>query len=146
MRPRLQTVALAAIGIADLISTLFFIGAANAAEANPLMARILHFGPAAFVQAKLLLLLVPLVILELARRKHPAFVARAVNAGIVAYVGLYTVGVAHINRPPDPRSLVIPASRQDEIARLRELRGLPPRPRMKLLDRAERQAAQGAGN
>ena len=135
MKPRPQTVALAAIGIADLISTLFFIGIANAAEANPLMSRILQWGPAAFVQAKLLLLIVPLVILELARRRNPIFVARAVNAAIVAYIALYTVGVAHLNRPPDSRLLESGALRHSDLERQRLLMGLPPRPPIDLLHR-----------
>ena len=142
MKPRLQSLALAALGIADLISTLFFIGAANAAEANPLMARILQLGPAAFIQAKLLLLLVPLAILEIARRKNPEFVARAMNAAIVAYVGLYTVGVAHLNRPYDLSHLQSASLNHAEVAHRRVLMGLPPRPPLKALTRA---AAQKAG-
>src|SRR5207249_10249646 len=79
MKPRAQTVTLAAIGIADLITTLLFVGMANAAEANPLMARFLKMGPIVLIQAKLLMLLIPLVIIEMARRKNPQFVRSAVN-------------------------------------------------------------------
>jgi hypothetical protein len=133
MKPRAQTVALAAIGIADLISTLFFVGMADAAEANPFMARFLEKGPVVFIQAKLFLLLIPLIIIERARRKKPEFVRRAVNTAIVAYVGLYSAGFVHLNNRPPIGSVVLPSTTQDQLDAKRKEMGLPPAPPLQIL-------------
>ena len=144
MRFSPQTMALAAIGIADLVSTLLFVGLANAAEANPLMARFLEQGPAPFIAAKLLLLAVPLVVLELARPKRPRFVGKAANAAIVAYVSLYIFGVAHVNAREHRQVQFMAADTQAHIDQRREVLGLPPAPPLTLLVRAEQQRKRGS--
>jgi hypothetical protein len=139
MRPRAQTVALAAIGIADLVTTLLFVGLANAAEANPLMAPFLERGPITFIQAKLTLLLAPLFVIEVARKRNPTFVRNAVNAAIVMYVGLYVVGVSHVNGSAPKYPSSIPPNTQAYLDAKRKEMGLPPGPPLTILKRAEAQ-------
>src|SRR5207248_3241004 len=100
MRLQRQTLALGALGVVDLFTTLAFIHFHGAAEANPLMAAFLSQGILAFLAAKLGLLIGPLSILEWARRFNPIFVTRAVNAAMIAYVCFYAVGVARVNAEP----------------------------------------------
>jgi hypothetical protein len=96
-----QTLALGAIGIIDLVTTLVFINHNGAAEANPLMATFLTHGIAVFLTAKLCFLAGPLLVLEWARKSRPVFVARALNVGMIAYVCLYMAGVTRVNAEPD---------------------------------------------
>lgn len=92
-----ETRALAAIGCVDLLATVYFISTEQASEANPMMAGILdNFGPVGFVVFKALMLAVPLVIVELARKKNPSFVQRALKIGVGAYVVL--LGYAYLPR------------------------------------------------
>ena len=105
MRLQKQTLALGAVGLIDLATTLYFIGHHEAAEANPMMAAFLSQGLAAFMMAKVGFVAGPLGVLEWARKSHPLFVTRAVNAGLVAYVLMYSVGVARVNAQPDWNNL-----------------------------------------
>ena len=138
MRFTPQTMTLAAIGIADLVTTLLFIGAAGAGEANPLMAPLLQLGPIVFIQAKLLLLLAPLAVLEWARRYRPRFVHRAVNCGIAAYVVLYGAGIAHLNRKVDIAQLVTTGVSNRQLQEQRKMLGLSPGKDLRVLARAAR--------
>ena len=82
-----ETRALALLGCFDLLVTIFLIATNRAHEGNPLMLRILStFGPAGLAASKALLLAVPLVIAEAARKRSPVFVPRALRVGLVAYV------------------------------------------------------------
>jgi len=85
-----ETTVLVVIGGLDLLSTVYLLATHQAREANPLFVGLLHtFGPGGFIAFKALMLAVPLVILEMARRTHPDFVRRALRVGIVLYLGLY---------------------------------------------------------
>src|SRR5690349_18137079 len=88
---------IAAIGMADLITTIIFIRHHNAQEANPLFKHIWDMGLPAFIIAKLICVTGPLMILEWARRRNPRFVSMALRCVIVGYLGLYGVGVFHLN-------------------------------------------------
>ena len=112
---------------------------ANAAEANPIMAPFLERGPAVFIQAKLALLIVPLIVVELARRKNPTFVRRAVNVAIVAYVGLYAAGVSHVNGRASKEPLFLPYNTQAQLDARRAQMGLPPGPPLRMVERAAEQ-------
>lgn len=101
MRLQRQTLTLGVIGVVDLATTLYFINQQGAAEANPLMAGFLSQGLTAFMAAKVGFLAGPLAMLEWARRFNPVFVTRALNVGVAAYIGLYSVGVARLNAEPD---------------------------------------------
>lgn len=90
--------AMAAICLLDLATTLFWVSYRDASEGNPLMAFYLeHGGTPAFIAAKIVLCALPLLVAEWARRSRPQFVHGALRCGIVAYMALYAVGVAHVN-------------------------------------------------
>ena len=132
MKPRSQAFTLVLIGAIDLCSTLYFVTQHGASEANPLMAPALERGIPVFIQAKLLLLVGPLAFLEWARRRRPAFVSWAMNACILLYIGMYSVGVARINRPPELREVDLRITQEEVDAQRREM-GLPPRGRLPYL-------------
>jgi hypothetical protein len=70
-----ETTALVVIGCLDLLSTVYLVGTKRASELNPLMLWLLQtFGSNGFVLGKALLLGIPLMIAERARRHNPAFV------------------------------------------------------------------------
>ncbi len=84
-----ETTAIVAVGCFDLLSTVYFVATKQAVEANPLFASILRgYGPVGFVTMKALLLGVPLIIAEWARRKSPRFVRNALRVCLAAYVGM----------------------------------------------------------
>ncbi|HZT41555.1 MAG TPA: DUF5658 family protein [Chthonomonadaceae bacterium] len=89
--------AIIAIGIADLVTTLVWIHFYGAQEANPLFAFFWRHGVWAFIAAKSIFLMGPLIFLEWARRSRPRFVLLASRFVIVAYLLLYVVGVARLN-------------------------------------------------
>jgi len=98
-----QTLLLAAIGLADLVSTLLLVGRFGAAEANPLMAPLLRHSPLLFAAVKVATLTLSLLALEWSRRRRPLLVRRAMSAALVAYLALYVAGVARANWTPDIR-------------------------------------------
>lgn len=92
-----ETWILAVIGIADLATTIVWIGHNGAQEANPLFRLFWQQGMPVFVVAKALFLLGPLMVLECARKQHARFVLLASRTAIVAYLALYGVGVVQLN-------------------------------------------------
>jgi hypothetical protein len=90
---------LAAIGIADLVTTIVFIEHHGAEEANPLFRHFWEMGLSVFILAKLALLACPLMVLEWARKRSPRFTLRALRGGIAAYILMYGVGFARLNNP-----------------------------------------------
>ncbi len=97
MRIARETWLLAAICIADLTTTIWFVTKHGAAEGNPLMNFYLAQGILAFIFAKFALFVGPLVILEWARRHHPRFVTHMLRLGIALYLGFYGSVVWKIN-------------------------------------------------
>jgi hypothetical protein len=97
---------IAAICVADLVSTLIFVHHHGAREGNPLMDFYLQKGVIPFILAKCTMFLFPIVIIEWARRHNPDFVRRMARFAIAAYIGLYVVVVAKENilsmRAPQP--------------------------------------------
>jgi hypothetical protein len=90
---------LAAICLLDLATTVFWVSYRNASEGNPLMDWYLRSGGTpAFIAVKVVLCALPLFIAEWARRTSPKFVHSMLRLGIVAYIGLYGLGVIHVNR------------------------------------------------
>ncbi len=84
-----ETRAIAALGLFDLLATVYLIASHKANEANPLFATIMaSFGSTGFVVFKALMLAVPLIIAEKARQRSPVFVRRALQVGLIAYVVL----------------------------------------------------------
>jgi hypothetical protein len=90
---------IAAIGVADLVTTIVFIRHHGAQEANPLFRHYWEMGVWAFIVAKMVCLLGPLMVLEWARRRNPRFVAGALRTAIVGYLGFYFVGYMQLNGP-----------------------------------------------
>lgn len=82
-----ETRAIAIVGCFDLLATFFLIATHRAQEANPIMAGMLsQIGPAGLAAAKALFIAIPLTIAELARKKSPVFVPRALRIGLLAYL------------------------------------------------------------
>ncbi|MGQ9790896.1 MAG: DUF5658 family protein [Armatimonadota bacterium] len=96
---------IAVICIADLASTLIFVHHHGAMEGNPLMDFYLQKGVLPFILAKSTMFLLPIAIIEWARRHNPDFVQRMARFAIAAYIGLYVVVVAKENilRPTPPQ-------------------------------------------
>lgn len=90
---------IAALGMADLITTIIFIEHHGAEEANPLFRRLWEMGLYVFIMAKLLLLVGPLAVLEWARKRRPGFTLRALRGGIAGYLILYAAGFVRLNGP-----------------------------------------------
>ncbi|MCS6949845.1 MAG: DUF5658 family protein [Armatimonadota bacterium] len=88
---------IAAICVADLVSTLIFVHHYGAREGNPLMDYYLQLGVVPFILAKCVMFLFPIAIIEWARRHNPEFVQRMARFAIAAYIGLYLVVVAKEN-------------------------------------------------
>lgn len=88
---------IAAIGLADLYSTVVFIRHHGAHEANPIFRSYWEMGLFPFILAKMACLVCPLAILEWARRRRPRLVSFALRGAIAGYVMLYGVGFFHLN-------------------------------------------------
>lgn len=86
-----ESLALAAICMADLLSTLVLVGRDYASEGNPIMAYYLQIGIGVFILVKLLLVILPVFVLEWAKQFAPQFTKRLTRVAIVAYVSLYFV-------------------------------------------------------
>ena len=140
-----ETWILIVIGIADLISTIFFIQRHGASEANPLFRHYWQMGLPQFIAAKIALLGAPLMILEWARRQKPKMVARALRCAIAGYVLMYGIGVARLNLP-SARASAAPMFHTEDGAALAavtndEETGFPPASKaevMRLLKRYHR--------
>lgn len=96
----------------DLASTVWLLKTQGAVEANPLMNRFLEHGIGPFILAKLGFSVLPLILLEWARRRCPHFVRGASKIAVIAYLLCYCVGVVRENTvvqqlelPPDARFL-----------------------------------------
>ena len=85
----LSTTILLVVGTFDLVTTLMWLHAGQL-EGNPLFAWIARFGSLALVMAKLVFLIVPVLMLEYARKKRPLTgeIGTWIAAG--AYLYLYT--------------------------------------------------------
>ena len=90
---------IAALGLADLITTIVFIEHHGAEEANPLFRHLWEMGMFAFIAGKLMLIACPLAVLEWARKRRPRFTMRALRGGIAGYLVLYGIGFVRLNGP-----------------------------------------------
>ena len=111
---------LAAIGLADLVTTIIFIQHHGAQEANPLFRHYWEMGLAAFVAAKFLCLFGPLVVLEWARQRNPRFVMGALRCTIAAYLTLYSIGFTKLNSSQAHAEELHPVSTVQHIPFARE--------------------------
>ncbi len=93
-----ETTLLMAVGLIDLLTTVYLLATGQAGEANPLFGAILHaFGPIGFILFKALMLGGPLTLAEWARRHNEPFVRSALRLGIILYVGLYLISFLRLN-------------------------------------------------
>jgi len=92
-----ESIIIAGIGIADLITTLLWVNHHGAQEANPLFRFYLAMGAAWFALMKIVMLAAPILLLEWARSHRPVFTRIASRCAIVGYLGIYVVGVMHLN-------------------------------------------------
>ncbi len=99
MRIARESWIIATIGIADLITTIVFIRHHGAQEANPLFKLYWQMGLFAFIVAKSVCLIGPLLILEWASKRNPRFVRQALRSAIVAYLAFYSIGFLKLNAP-----------------------------------------------
>ena len=78
---------------ADTVSTLCWVQAGAASEANPWMAFCLAHGPLAFCAAKLLSFLPLLALAAYYRVRRPRLIAISLRGTCALYIGLYALGV-----------------------------------------------------
>ncbi|HZT44444.1 MAG TPA: DUF5658 family protein [Chthonomonadaceae bacterium] len=113
-----ETWIIAAIALADLVTTIIFIQHHGAEEANPVFSHYWNMGVWPFILAKCICVIAPLFILEWARRRNPRFVSWALRGAIIGYIGLYGVGFMKLNATPA----------RAEVTRSPEQAGLGPSP------------------
>jgi hypothetical protein len=92
-----ESVVIIALGIADLVSTLYWVAQEDASEGNPVFAHYLEMGPFVFIAMKLVMLTAAIFLFEWARHRRPEFTRRATRFTILAYLGLYAIGFARLN-------------------------------------------------
>lgn len=91
-------VLLVMIGLADLITTLFWLATGQATEVNPIMAAVLATSLVLFIFVKVATLGAYVATIEWYRRHRNASFARLVSrVTLIAYVGVYTVSFAAVN-------------------------------------------------
>lgn len=94
-----ETLALAILGLADLLYTSYLLATHQGWEGNPLMQRVLvAFGPTGLIVTKALLLAVPLAIVEWARARGASRTRYWLRAAVIAYASLWLWGTARFNR------------------------------------------------
>ena len=101
-----ESIIIFCIGIADLITTLVWVHRHGAEEGNPIFRAYLAMGPVWFALAKIVMLICPIAILELANRRRPRTGRWGSRFAIAAYVAFYVVGVFRLNPDllrPQPR-------------------------------------------
>lgn len=89
---------LIAVGLADLLSTLFWLKTGQAIEVNPVMAAVLHAGLGAFILVKLSTLAAYVGVVEwYRRRRNPAFARLVGSITLFGYVGIYAICFCCVN-------------------------------------------------
>src|SRR5579871_5090942 len=83
--------------LADMLSTVWLVRNGLATEANPILRFYMDRSLTVFVEAKSLLVIGPLIILEWTRRRRPRFVLAMLRMTIALYLGSYCAGIWRIN-------------------------------------------------
>jgi hypothetical protein len=87
-----------AIGLADLVTTLFWLHTGRAIEVNPLMAAVLDTSVVLFVAVKLATLVAYVAVMEWYRRfRSPAFARLVGNVTVASYSAIYSVSFVCVN-------------------------------------------------
>lgn len=89
---------LLAVGLADLLSTVFWVATGRAIEVNPIMAAVLRLGIWPFVLTKLSTLAACVGVLEWYRRRRNPIFARVVgNIALTCYIAIYAIAFVIVN-------------------------------------------------
>ncbi|MDO8585994.1 MAG: DUF5658 family protein [Armatimonadota bacterium] len=104
-----ETWILMAICLLDLATTLGLTAGRRFTEGNPIMSYYLELGVWAFVGAKLLLVVMPLIVAEYSRRFKPRFVRTMLRFAIAAYVAAYVMLFLGFNLEPLTQEAFAPA-------------------------------------
>ncbi len=78
---------------ADMCSTLYWVHAGAASEANPWMAFCLHHGDLAFCAAKMVSFLPLLAFAAHYRARRPRLIAVSLRGTVALYIGIYVLAV-----------------------------------------------------
>lgn len=88
-----DSAAFAVICLADMLTTLYWVHAGVASEANPVLARALQAGPACFAGEKIASFAPALIAAAAYRTRRPRFVAFFLRAALAGYVIIYAASV-----------------------------------------------------
>ena len=87
-----------AVGLTDLLTTIYWVSTGQAVEVNPIMAALLRSGLGVFVMVKLATLLAYVGVMEwYRRRRNPAFARVMGNVALFGYLGIYTISFCCVN-------------------------------------------------
>lgn len=86
-----ESLVLISVCLADMLSTMYYVGAGVAVEQNPIMAYFMNIGMGIFVIAKLFSFIPFIVAVEIYRRNNPLFALKAIRLAIAAYVIVFIV-------------------------------------------------------
>ncbi len=92
-----ESIAIMAICMADLVSTIWLLAAGLATEANPLMARLLSHSPLLFCTVKMGTVTCLVTVTEWYKKHNPTFVRNVMRAAIASYLAIYFILVFGIN-------------------------------------------------
>ena len=92
-----EAVALSALCLADMGSTMWLVLSGVAVEANPIVGYYMSHGTWVFAAAKVFMLVGPLIVLEWIRQQKPLFVRNMMRVGLVLYLLVYTGGILTLN-------------------------------------------------
>ncbi len=93
-------VLLVMIGLADLLTTVYWLATGQAAEVNPVMAAVLELSPLLFILVKVATLAAYVIVIEWYRRHRNPYLARIIGrVTVLSYVGVYAISFAAVNAP-----------------------------------------------
>lgn len=92
-----ETVALTMICALDTYWTLILVRIGIGRETNPILEWSIDHSNWAFLTIKLSSFLVPIVILEMLRPKHPGLILKAMRFGTLGYVAVYLIGSLRVH-------------------------------------------------
>ena len=87
-----------AVGMVDLITTVYWLTTGQIVEVNPIMAAVLELGMGTFIGIKLLTLASYFIVMEWYRRyRNPAMAQLIGHVTLIAYIGIYTISFCWVN-------------------------------------------------
>ncbi|MBI1333771.1 MAG: hypothetical protein JST12_13030 [Armatimonadetes bacterium] len=92
-----ETVILTLLCAFDTYWTLILVRMGIGRETNPVLAKSIEISNWAFLALKLSSFLVPIVILEFLRQKHPNLILKAMRIGTIGYIAVYLIGSIKVN-------------------------------------------------